>query len=561
MPQTFKVKNSVEAGKVPSAGDLVTAELGLNLKDQKLYSKDADGNVFEIGTCNWGDIKDNPITIDGTEPSLPEIGDLWVNLGECPPQLNIWSDCKDPGNPEWISIVDIPPGTITSDTPPLNPEAGQLWWNSSDASGRLYVYYEDANSSQWVEASPPSKGFSGDYEDLTNKPNIPPEFNLDDGSYENDIIHWADLGSVQEISTTGLGTTQSGNVFSNVAADGGSGTGLTCNVIRRKGTGAHEVYIAVRGQDYIAGETVFLNLGYGVNNDEGINCTIDQVNEDNDGWVARPGKDYYISSVENSLNTGVPQFMTGAVFGGKESDLEGRSTEAPLNIYPIGDKNENTISYYGVTKINHNCYLSGSTSTISTILRGEKGSGIDYTRFHINKTGFTFGITAGTGTDSFNTVCRIAMEDGDEGKITLYKDQNGSSNNVLTLTSTSLVSGVNSGNSAFNFNSSNGKFNFKNDNGSKVYTINAENGSAGFVLPEDVALASNYDAEGEYIGPVQDRVADLIARVNAIESNEISDDAVDSALLTLVASLTTRLDERDLQIAALTTRIAALEGA
>ena len=115
MPQTFKVKNSVEAGKVPAAGDLATAELGLNLKDQKLYSKDAEGNVFEIGVCDWEDIKDNPITIDGTQPSLPEIGDLWVDLGECPPQLKIWSDCEDPGEPEWISIGGAAgkPGLIT----------------------------------------------------------------------------------------------------------------------------------------------------------------------------------------------------------------------------------------------------------------------------------------------------------------------------------------------------------------------------------------------------------------------------------------------------------------
>jgi len=49
MPQTFKIKNSVEADKVPAAGDLATAELAINLTDQKLYSKDADGNVFQIG--------------------------------------------------------------------------------------------------------------------------------------------------------------------------------------------------------------------------------------------------------------------------------------------------------------------------------------------------------------------------------------------------------------------------------------------------------------------------------------------------------------------------------
>jgi len=49
MPQTFKIKSSSVEGKAPVAGDLATAELALNLKDQKLYSKDADGNVFEIG--------------------------------------------------------------------------------------------------------------------------------------------------------------------------------------------------------------------------------------------------------------------------------------------------------------------------------------------------------------------------------------------------------------------------------------------------------------------------------------------------------------------------------
>ena len=49
MPQTFKIKSSSVADKVPVADDLATAELAVNLKDQKLYSKDADGNVFEIG--------------------------------------------------------------------------------------------------------------------------------------------------------------------------------------------------------------------------------------------------------------------------------------------------------------------------------------------------------------------------------------------------------------------------------------------------------------------------------------------------------------------------------
>ena len=50
-----------------------------------------------------------------------------------------------------------PPGSgggasvTTSDTPPANPSDGDLWWDSQN--GRLLVYYQDANSSQWVDAS------------------------------------------------------------------------------------------------------------------------------------------------------------------------------------------------------------------------------------------------------------------------------------------------------------------------------------------------------------------------------------------------------------------------
>ena len=40
-----------------------------------------------------------------------------------------------------------------SDTPPATAGAGDLWWESD--TGRLKVYYEDADTQQWVDASPP----------------------------------------------------------------------------------------------------------------------------------------------------------------------------------------------------------------------------------------------------------------------------------------------------------------------------------------------------------------------------------------------------------------------
>lgn len=53
-------------------------------------------------------------------------------------------------------------GAAIGDTPPSNPGAGDLWWSSAD--GRMYVFYTDANSSQWVDLS---AGGAGQYLPLT----------------------------------------------------------------------------------------------------------------------------------------------------------------------------------------------------------------------------------------------------------------------------------------------------------------------------------------------------------------------------------------------------------
>lgn len=45
-----------------------------------------------------------------------------------------------------ISVVE------TADTAPASPSDGTLWWNST--LGKLFIYYDDGTSSQWVEASP-----------------------------------------------------------------------------------------------------------------------------------------------------------------------------------------------------------------------------------------------------------------------------------------------------------------------------------------------------------------------------------------------------------------------
>lgn len=44
-------------------------------------------------------------------------------------------------------------GVTVSDTAPLDPSEGDLWWDSD--TGLLYVYYDDGTSQQWVDAASP----------------------------------------------------------------------------------------------------------------------------------------------------------------------------------------------------------------------------------------------------------------------------------------------------------------------------------------------------------------------------------------------------------------------
>ena len=49
---------------------------------------------------------------------------------------------------------------VVSDNPPATPNNGELWYNSANA--KLYVYYQDGTSNQWVVASPQLAGSPGE---------------------------------------------------------------------------------------------------------------------------------------------------------------------------------------------------------------------------------------------------------------------------------------------------------------------------------------------------------------------------------------------------------------
>ena len=101
------------------------------------------------------------VTVSDTAPSSPNAGDLWYKSDEG--RLKIYYNDGD--STQWVDTNPIGSGSggsgasvTTDDSAPSSPSDGDLWWKSDE--GQLKVYYQDANSSQWVDVG---GGFVGMY--------------------------------------------------------------------------------------------------------------------------------------------------------------------------------------------------------------------------------------------------------------------------------------------------------------------------------------------------------------------------------------------------------------
>jgi hypothetical protein len=97
--------------------------------------------------------------------------------------------------------VDTPIVTI-SETPPVGPFAGDLWWDSS--KGDLRIFYQDIDSSQWVDAN---------------------------GGSDNQINPWivnAQFTGIHTLGRVGIGKTD-GDFYLEIGPVGYSGTSLEVN--------------------------------------------------------------------------------------------------------------------------------------------------------------------------------------------------------------------------------------------------------------------------------------------------------------------------------------------
>ncbi len=118
--------------------------------------------IFNTEVQAWESAIQPPVIVTSDQPNVNVKGFLWYD----PSNDTLY--IRDNG--QWNQVGDATSGVnslTVSVSPPSNPTGGDLWWDSSilttgdvtsDNGGKLYIFYVDNNSSQWMEASPTSTG-------------------------------------------------------------------------------------------------------------------------------------------------------------------------------------------------------------------------------------------------------------------------------------------------------------------------------------------------------------------------------------------------------------------
>lgn len=193
------LKRSAVADKAPQTSDIEYGELAVNYTDGRIYFRNSSNQIqfFERVDVNvknnlnalLNNIDTNVLTSDGTftadtlvlasypNTSLPSPdtrGELiyvdnsddyiesgYVDAGYAP-EGGVASDdtiafsngvewrqfSRVALSGEYDDLLNVPPSTQVSASPPSSPIEGTLWWDTDD--GNLYIYYLDGDSAQWV---------------------------------------------------------------------------------------------------------------------------------------------------------------------------------------------------------------------------------------------------------------------------------------------------------------------------------------------------------------------------------------------------------------------------
>ena len=467
--------------------------------------------------------------------SLYAAGTLWYNSDEAEGALYIlYEDPAGPGanagGKVWVQIAGGSGGgggsVIVADTAPNAADEGDLWFDSE--SGRLYIWYVNANSQgQWVDASPegPDETQVGDLKyDIANE-----DLQYWDGNA------WVSIGGIGSSVTTEEPTDPSnGDLWWNTADN-------TLYIWYEDDDTGQWVISVPQGGEYVsktdtASQNIVSDLTLGTDNKITLNATNGSA-EFADGGVFNA---YLISPyIVSSTATG------NATYVGKNTTA---NTDEFQYVSGVGLNIGTNLASESTTRIKLS--TNGSAQFAGTV----DASVFKSTEGKIFRPGFGgLSITSQPVNGSAGTLCIVPSNESgilEANKVALGADSYPWFAIKATNTRTgSLILETELDNPA-NYVTTTEEY-----TETESYT-----GPLGNTLEREVTKIRDVST---YTGPtldVKDRLQNLIARLDALEADEISDDAASNALLTLIASLTARVDARDAVIAELTTRIQTLEG-
>lgn len=139
----IQIKRTSVSGRAANTSTLTNAgELALNMTDGIMYSTNGSV-VFEIGANTTNSSVTNILTVKAISAngSNGTSGQVLSSNGSA----TYWSTPAGGGGTGNSSIT-------VSNTAPGSPANNQLWWNTD--LGSMFIYYADANTSQWVETNP-----------------------------------------------------------------------------------------------------------------------------------------------------------------------------------------------------------------------------------------------------------------------------------------------------------------------------------------------------------------------------------------------------------------------
>ena len=206
MKLQLKRSNQLVNGKAkePTVANMEYGEIAINYNadDPVLFMRTSDDQIIRVTAIGLPDINDpneQPGTLD--DRYINRAGDTMVGFLtlNADPTANLHSATKQYVDTQ-ISDIPIPTDITVGELPPGDPVVGQQWWCSTD--GRLYIYYTDVDSSQWVPATPESEN---------NAPSADGGLEIINSEYAIKVRP----GYGVETSTLGL---QIGNDWSNIPA-------------------------------------------------------------------------------------------------------------------------------------------------------------------------------------------------------------------------------------------------------------------------------------------------------------------------------------------------------